>query len=69
MHPHRHCRRDVHATSSRHEEHDREADWRWGNTDAFRESQKRMARYAPADIERMKAEQRRMLEAVAALQG
>ena len=37
-------------------EYEQEAQQRWGNTDAYRQSQRRVARYTKADWERMKAE-------------
>jgi hypothetical protein len=38
------------------EEHREEADRRWGQTEAWRESQRRTARYGPEDWKAMKAE-------------
>lgn len=51
------------------EQHDREreAEWRWGNTDAFRESQKRVAKYGPAEWARIQSEGKQILDAYVAL--
>jgi MerR family transcriptional regulator, thiopeptide resistance regulator len=49
------------------EEREREAEWRWGNTDAFRESQKRVAQYGPAEWARIQSEGKQILDAYVAL--
>jgi len=46
-------------------EHVAEAEQRWGNTDAFRESQRRTARYSKQDWLRIKAEQQEIEQAFA----
>ena len=49
------------------EEREREAEWRWGNTDAYQQSAQRTAKYAPADWERIQREGGKLLDAMAAL--
>lgn len=39
-----------------HSQYEAEAKERWGDTNAYRQSEERLARYAPADMERMKVE-------------
>jgi DNA-binding transcriptional MerR regulator len=48
-----------------YEEHVAEAEQRWGNTEAFRESQRRTARYSKQDWLRIKAEQDEIEQAFA----
>src|SRR5688572_5599127 len=42
----------------------REAEWRWGNSDAFRESMKRTQSYTPQQWAQLKAEGGKLLEAL-----
>jgi DNA-binding transcriptional MerR regulator len=51
------------------EAHREEAERRWGDTDAFRESQRRASRYGKEDWQRLKAEQVAVYEALAAALG
>ena len=46
------------------DEHAAEAEQRWGGTDAYRESQRRVARYTKADWERIKAQGQAAIEQV-----
>jgi MerR family transcriptional regulator, thiopeptide resistance regulator len=48
------------------EEHAAEAEERWGGTDAYRESQRRVARYTKGDWERIKAQGQAAVEQVVA---
>jgi hypothetical protein len=48
------------------DDHEREAEWRWGNSDAFRESMKRTQRYGPSEWAQLKADGQRHLDAIAA---
>lgn len=50
-----------------HEEHAREAEERWGDTDAYAQSQQRVARMTPADWTRIRAEIEAFEEGFAAL--
>lgn len=47
-------------------EREREAEWRWGNTDVFRESHRRTSRYTAADWARLQAEAKQILDAMVA---
>lgn len=47
---------DVETTGGQPREHELEADFRWGNTDAYRESARRTQRYTKEDWARMRAE-------------
>jgi hypothetical protein len=51
------------------ETHREEAERRWGDTDAYRESQRRASRYSKEDWQRLKAEQVAVYEALAAALG
>jgi DNA-binding transcriptional MerR regulator len=48
------------------DEYAAEVEERWGDTDAYRESQRRVARYSKADWQRIKAEGQRAIEQVVA---
>jgi DNA-binding transcriptional MerR regulator len=48
------------------DEHAAEVEERWGDTDAYRESQRRVARYTKADWDRIKADGQAAVEAVVA---
>ena len=48
------------------DQHAAEAEERWGDTDAYKESQRRVARYTKADWQRIKAEGQAAIETVVA---
>src|SRR5262245_37907890 len=56
---------DVGARMPNSDDLETEAEWRWGNTDAFRESMRRTQSYTPAQWAQLKGEGARLLDALA----
>src|SRR5687768_15328180 len=56
-----------HDEQNEQNEREREAEWRWGNSDAFKESQRRVAKYGPAEWARIQSEGKQILDAYVAL--